>query len=499
MTCAGDFRPNTGRTMIESDAGTHASNTRSNASRHRRRTTLLATIAATALAGGCSLVQPGVSLDGPRVTPAVVTEGSDGTQTGAAKPSPADVMFQSTDGPPAPASSVNVFGELDGVVPAPFAGGGNSAGLQQHTFLDEGYDADPSVAPDGRSLIYASTRHSEHSDIYLQRAEGLAVTQLTSDEADDAYPQYSRDGKQIAFASNRSGNWDIYVMDADGNRVRQVTRSPAQELHPTFSPDGNRLAYAALGTRSGQWELWTLDLNSGERRMIGYGLFPDWSPRVDRDVIAFQRARQRGTRWFSAWTLELVEGEAHDLTEVAYSSTNAIVAPAWSADGSRLAFCTIADPEAGAAAKQPTKQGTRAKTPRQDIWTINADGTDRVRVTDGRGVNAMPTWARDGRIYFVSDRAGAESIWSTATRMPRLAAPSQASTMADVPDPFEAAPVPIKIVPPAPEPKHVTPVESAHAEPAPVEPAPVTPVPVRPAAPKQHGHADPDGGHAHAE
>ena len=82
----------------------------------------------------------------------------------------------------------------------------------------------------------------------------------------------------------------------------------------------------------------------------------------------------------------------------------------------------------------------------------HADGTDRIRVTDGRGVNAMPTWARDGRVYFVSDRAGAESIWSAATKPGRSVEPTGASAMADVPDPFEAAPaapVPVNVVPPA--------------------------------------------------
>ncbi len=40
---------------------------------------------------------------------------------------------------------------------------------------------------------------------------------------DDAMPAWSPDGKHIAFASNRAGNWDIYVMDADGSNVVQLT------------------------------------------------------------------------------------------------------------------------------------------------------------------------------------------------------------------------------------------------------------------------------------
>lgn len=435
--------------------------------------------AAVLAVSGCSMVEPGVSLQDARNLPAGTPTEPASSAVNADKtdsPSPADVMFQSTDGPAAGrASVVNVFGEVDGIAPSPAAGAGSANGLQQHTFLDEGYDADPDVSPDGKWLVFASTRHSETTDIYLKRCDGLAVTQLTADESDDAYPRFSPDGKQIAFASNRAGNWDIYLMDADGGRVRQLTRTAAQEIHPTFSPDGTRLCYSQLGTRSGQWELWTYDLRTTERRMIGYGLFPDWSPRVDRDVIAFQRARQRGTRWFSAWTLDLVDGEARDMTEVAFSGTNAIVAPAWSADGTRLAFCTIADPDSNTphktaandeAADGAAKKPTRTKPPRQDVWTINADGTERARVTDGRGMNAMPCWSRDGRIFFISDRSGVESIWSAAAALSHAPETARASVMTETAEPDDIAPK-LDLRPTAIEPtaKHdVEDAGSGHAE-----------------------------------
>src|SRR5690606_26180775 len=158
---------------------------------------------------------------------------------------------------------------------------------------------------------------------------------------------------------------------------------------PSFSPDGRRLVYSSIGGRSGQWELWIADLYSGERTMIGFGLFPDWSPRQDVDVIAFQRARQRGSRWFSLWTLDLVEGEPLHVTELAVSPNAALVAPAWSPDGRRLTFATIVEPD-----------DPKATAGMQDIWTVNADGSGRQRLTDGKGVYATPVWGNDGRIYF---------------------------------------------------------------------------------------------------
>jgi TolB protein len=298
--------------------------------------------------------------------------------------------------------SVNVYGEFNGVQ-RPQAKAHGNGGFQEHTFIDEGFDSDVTVDSTGKWMVFTSTRDSDHPNIYLQKVDGMSVIQLTNDEADYAFPTFSPDGKQIAFCCTRSGNWDVYTMDINGKNVVQVTNDPLQHIHPSFSPDGNRLVYCCLGGKSGQWELWTADLITSEKRMIGFGLFPSWSPAKDVDRIAFQRARQRGGRWFSLWTLDLVDGESRKVTEVTASSNAAIVCPSWSPDGKEIAFATIAEPNNSTGAK-PLGQ--------EDIWTISYDGSGRTRVTDGVGLNLGPYWAADNRIYFVSDRGGAECVWS---------------------------------------------------------------------------------------
>jgi len=306
--------------------------------------------------------------------------------------------------PPIPSAppEVNIFGEFDGIERRPTQSA-NEFGFQQHTACDDGYDADVAVDPTGKWLAFTSTRHSEQPDIYLQRVDGTSVIELTSDPAADVQPAFSPDGKRLAFCSTRSGNWDIYLMDIDGKNVEQVTSGPAHEMHPSFSPDGNRLAYCALSPRSDQWELWVIDLATREKRMIGQGLFPAWSPRKDVDRIAFQRARQRGSRWFSVWTLDLVNNEPTRLSEVAVSTNAAVVCPSWSPDGTRLAFTTIVQPNRPDA---PTARGP------QDVWLASADGSARQRLTNGDCTNLGPVWAVDNRIYFVSDRGGHENVWS---------------------------------------------------------------------------------------
>jgi TolB protein len=255
-------------------------------------------------------------------------------------------------------------------------------------------------------MVFTSTRHSTHAGIYLQRVDGTAVTKLTSDDADNAFPAFSPDGKLIAFCSTRQGAWNLYVMDTEGRNTVTITSGTTQCIHPSFSPDGTRLVYTALGPRSNQWELWTVNLMTGVRRQIGYGLFPSWSPNREVDRIAFQRARQRGSRWFSLWTLDLIDGEAHRVTEVAVSSNAAIVSPGWSPDGKRLVFATILDPN-----RSNRKANGPAKG-EQDIWTVNDDGNDRRRITDGNGINLSPFWSNDNRVYFISNRSGNDSVWS---------------------------------------------------------------------------------------
>ena len=158
--------------------------------------------------------------------------------------------------------------------------------------------------------------------------------------------------------------------------------------------------------------------------MIGFGLFPSWSPDKQADRIAFQRARQRGSRWFSLWTLNLVDGEARQVSEIAVSANAAIVAPAWSPDGRRLTFSTIAEP-ARAVDGKPIGQ--------QDVWAIDADGTNRQRLTDGNWMNLTPVWSVDGRVYFISDRGGHDAVWSV--RAPR-GTPSIAGNDGADNDPF---------------------------------------------------------------
>lgn len=276
--------------------------------------------------------------------------------------------------------------------------------LRRISFTEEGADFDVTLNAANDALVYASTRHRDTADIYRQRIDGSAITQLTDDPSNDVMPAVSPDGKTIAFASDRSGNWDIYLMDADGGPAVQLTSDRTHDIHPSFSPDGKRLVYCSLGERSGQWQMVVIDIeNPTTKRYIGHGLFPQWSPKDN--TILYQRARERGTRWFSVWTVELDErGEAGSPTEIVASAAFACITPSWSPDGKAVVFCTVTNPDAD----------TQGRPAESDVWLARGDGSGRTRLTNGRFANLQPVWSGDNAIYFVSNRAtrGVENIWA---------------------------------------------------------------------------------------
>ena len=270
--------------------------------------------------------------------------------------------------------------------------------LRQHTTLVDGADFDPTIDPTGKSLAFASTRHSRNSHLYVKRVRGATITQVTDGPNNDAQPCFDPTGSRLAFASDRAGHWDIWVIDVNGRNPIQISSDSMPEMHPTWSPDGRHIAYCRMDSGKGVSTIWVADIeNPGVKRLIGEGMFPTWSPSGDR--IAYQRARARGSRWYSIWTVQLKDEEVLFPTEVAMRPDSALITPAWSPEGTQLAFSMV-------------RQDDTMGVTRADIGIVDADGRGFQRVTTGESENHGPAWGADGRIYFSSRSADAETIWS---------------------------------------------------------------------------------------
>jgi TolB protein len=102
----------------------------------------------------------------------------------------------------------------------------------------------PDWSPNGQKIAFVS-RRTGSDDIYVMNADGSGVTQLTSTSrpASDNAPAWSPNGKQILFQSNRDGNTEIYVMNADGTDQTRLTTYAGRDQDPDWSQDGRTIAF----------------------------------------------------------------------------------------------------------------------------------------------------------------------------------------------------------------------------------------------------------------
>ncbi len=215
--------------------------------------------------------------------------------------------------------------------------------------------------------------------------------QLTQQAGQELRPTLSPDGKFVAYMSRGSGNWDIHLQRIGGrNPINLTERSSEDDGSPKFSPDGEWIAFRSERQGGGIFVMGA----TGEsvRRVTEGGFDPAWSPDGAKIVHATEATAQNPysrSTVSQLWVTEVATGE----TKLLYAGD--AVQPDWSPNGLRIAYW-----------------GLQGDSGQRDLWTIKADGTDPVRVTDDPDLDWNPVWSPDGNwLYFSSDRGGSLNLW----------------------------------------------------------------------------------------
>ncbi len=154
---------------------------------------------------------------------------------------------------------------------------------------DNGLNDYPALSRDGKFIAFASDRAGgDNLDIWLKQIGGREMIQLTRDPADDTDPSFSPDGTHIAYRSERDGG-GIYVVQTLGGDPALLARGGR---NPRYSPDGKWIAYwvgRLNGYVTGTSKAYVVEAGGGQPRQIhpemNFVQFPSWSPRGDALLV----------------------------------------------------------------------------------------------------------------------------------------------------------------------------------------------------------------------
>jgi Tol biopolymer transport system component len=119
----------------------------------------------------------------------------------------------------------------------------------------------------GRLVFAKRLRRQNLREVPLGgRARATGPRLLTEGSSIDRQPTYSPDGKRVLFSSNRSGNLDLWMMDLGTGALRQVTDDRAQDWDPSFTPDGKHILWDS--DRTGHLEVWIANLDGSAARQV---------------------------------------------------------------------------------------------------------------------------------------------------------------------------------------------------------------------------------------
>jgi Tol biopolymer transport system component len=302
--------------------------------------------------------------------------------------------------------------------------------------VDSAQDEHPAWSPDGSHIAFHSNR-SGRFQIYTMNADGTNTTRAANDSGDDVDPNWAPGcSNRIVFASNRNGgHYRIWTMDPDGANQTRVTTLPADSAANDENPDWSGLpsslrvlpgpccvpGIAFQSLRSGNLEIYLVKADGTSLTQLTYDAGSDIhpAPSFNGQQLAFASNRDDPNLQtcglpgnpnciFQIYSMKIDGSKIKPLTGGVGSKED----PAWSPDGTHIAFDSTADDPDPLHCGQPGNPACIV-----NIYVMRADGSEITRLTQSDPTNPLsnmhPHWSPDNRLLaFESDRDGNVEIYS---------------------------------------------------------------------------------------
>lgn len=298
------------------------------------------------------------------------------------------------------------------------------ANITQLTFGGE--NAECYFSFDGKKFVFQSTRGDHKCDqIYTMNVDGTDQKLVSTGKGRTTCAYYMPDNKTILYASTHLvseecpprpdyskgyvwalyDSYDIFTANEDGSDLKQLTSEKGYDAEATISPVGDKIVFTS--TRNGDIDLYTMNLDGSDVRQItdepGYdgGAFfsYDGSKIVyrrtsfsnDEEIVKYKELLAQGLIRPSKLEIWIMDADGSNKVQVTNNGA-ANFAPYWFPDGKRILFCSnIEDPNGR----------------NFDIYKINTDGTGLERITYYDEFDGFPMFSPDGtKLVFCSNRDG---------------------------------------------------------------------------------------------